>query len=57
MAGGGEASVRVPINLEIVNSSLADIKKVLDSLSPNTKNFSALKSIVADMEKSAGAFA
>ena len=57
MAGGGEASVRVPINLEIVNSSLADIKKVLDSLSPDTKNFSALKNIVADMEKSAGAFA
>lgn len=57
MAGGGEASVRVPINLEIVNSSLADIKKVLDSLSPNTKNFSALKSIVADMEKSAATFA
>ena len=57
MAGGGEASVRVPINLEIVNNSLTDIKKVLDSLSPNTKNFEALKTIVADMEKSAAAFA
>lgn len=57
MAGNGEASVRIPINLEIVNSSLADIRKVLDSLSPNTKNFNTLKSLVSDMEKSAASFA
>ena len=45
--GNGEKIVfDVGINLEIIQSSVNDIKKILDNLTPNTKGFKDLSKII-----------
>ena len=47
--GGGQVSVPVNLRLEVLQSSLAKLQNQLDKLSPNSKRFKELQSIITSI--------
>ena len=47
-----EQAVRIPINLEVVNSSVQSIKDIMAKMKPDTAGFKQLQSIMDTLVKS-----
>jgi len=48
-------TVKISVELEMLKNSVDDIQKVLNTLKPDTKAFTALQNIVKNMTKDLGA--
>ena len=47
------AEISIPIKLDILKSSIADLEKVLNNLTPNTAGWKSISKLIASMKADA----